>query len=85
MKSGNMFKLSFSDMFPVFGGAIGAAEGAEKLPSIQSILVYIGMTILGALIGYAVKMFLDLIILKKKNAEMKRYLEDFDKPKNEKK
>lgn len=79
----NMFRFSFTDLFPVFGGAMGAAEGAENLPSIQSIVVYIGMTILGALIGYAVKMILDLIVLKRKNSEMKRYLEDFDKQKKD--
>ena len=76
-----MFKFSFTDVFPVFGGAIGASQGADKIPSVQSILIYIGMTILGALVGYAVKMILDMIVLKKKNTELKRYLEDFDKPK----
>lgn len=76
-----MFKFSITDLFPVLGGAFGAAESADKLPSIQSILIYIGMTILGALIGYVVKMILDMIVLKKKNEELKRYLENFDKPK----
>jgi hypothetical protein len=56
----NMFR-SLTDLLPVAGGATGAATAAERLPSVQSIIVFIVMTIVGAIIGYLVKLGLDCI------------------------
>lgn len=55
-----------SDILPVVGGASGGFAAAEALPSVQSVLVYIGMTIIGAIVGYLVKILLDKIFKHKK-------------------
>lgn len=58
--SKNMIR-SCIDLLPVAGGATGAAAAAESLPSVQSAIVFVVMTIAGAIIGYLVKLGLDLI------------------------
>ena len=54
------------DLLPVVGGATGAAAAAESLPSVQSAIVFVIMTIAGAVIGYLVKLGLDAIFKHKK-------------------
>ena len=58
--SKNMF-YKITDLLPIAGGATGAATAAESLPSVQSAIVFVVMTIAGAIIGYLVKIGLDLI------------------------
>ena len=59
-----MFR-SLTELLPVAGGATGAAAAAESLPSVQSVIVFVVMTIAGALIGYMVKLGLDCIFKNK--------------------
>lgn len=67
--SKNMFRC-LTDLLPVAGGASGAAVAAETaLPSVGSILVFVGMTVLGAVVGYMVKLVLDKIFNKKTNGK----------------
>lgn len=58
--SKNMF-YKITDLLPIAGGATGAATAAENLPSVQSVIVFVIMTIAGAVIGYVVKLVLDCI------------------------
>lgn len=60
----NMFR-SLTDLLPVAGGATGAAAAADSIPSVQSIIFFVIMTIAGAVIGYLVKLGLDCIFKKK--------------------
>jgi len=57
-----MFR-TFSDLLPVIGGASGGAIAADKQPliTVNSVLVFVAMTIAGAVIGYFVKLLLDRI------------------------
>jgi len=67
----NKMLKSFTDLLPVVGGASGGALAADKasLITVGSVLVFIGMTITGAVIGYFVKMLLDKIVKKKTNGK----------------
>jgi len=65
--SKSMFR-SLTDLLPIAGGATGAATAAEAMPSVQSVIVFIIMTIAGAVIGYLVKLGLDKIFNKKPNS-----------------
>ena len=51
----NMFRC-FTDLLPIAGGATGAAAAADNIPSVQSIIVFVIMTVAGAAIGYLVKL-----------------------------
>lgn len=57
-----------TNIFPIIGGAGGAFEAVNQtsnsLPSLKSILIYIFLTSLGALVGYLIKMLLDRIFKK---------------------
>lgn len=66
----NMIR-SYIDLLPVAGGATGAAVAAESLPSVQSAIVFVVMTIAGAIIGYLVKLGLDLIFKHKSKSNGK--------------
>jgi hypothetical protein len=65
-------KMNFkcTDLFPV-AGAAGAANESARLLDVKGLLVYAGLTIIGALIGYGVKMALDLLELDKKIKNLK--------------
>jgi len=68
--SKNMFS-KITDLLPIAGGATGAATAAESLPSVQSVIVFVIMTIAGAVIGYVVKIGLDCIFKHKNKSDGK--------------
>lgn len=68
------FFNKIGDVFPIGGGAAGAASQAKQfsyLPTWEAVIATIIITIIGALVGYLVKLGLDVIfrkIRKKYNA-----------------
>jgi hypothetical protein len=64
-----------TDLFPV-AGAAGAASESARLLDVKGLLVYVGLTIIGALIGYGVKMALDLLELDKRIKNLKNKLKN---------
>jgi hypothetical protein len=70
-------KMNFkcTDLFPV-AGAAGAANESARLLDVKGLLVYVGLTIIGALIGYGVKMALDLLELDKRIKNLKNKLKN---------
>ena len=59
-------KIFSTDILPVVGGASGAAVAAdtEKLFTAHDVIVFVIMTIAGAVIGYLVKLLMDKIFKK---------------------
>jgi len=57
-----------TDSLPIIGGATGAVTQAKKLvsymPSVDAIISTIVITIIGATVGYLVKIFLDMLFHK---------------------
>ena len=68
-----------SDIFPIAGGATGALGGAISEPSIsfKAIIIYITLTIMGALIGYLVKTILDVFEIQKRIKNLKDQISNF--------
>lgn len=64
--SKDMFIFKPSDIFPVVGGASGSVIALDH-PFISSWYGFIIMTVVGAMIGYFVKLLLDLLIKKIKS------------------
>jgi hypothetical protein len=61
------FFNKIGDVFPVGGGAAGAASQAkqfEYLPTWEAVIATIIITIIGAFVGYLVKLGLDIIFCK---------------------
>jgi len=69
------------ECFPSIGGAGGAITAniatnvSDKLPNLISILIFVIFSILGALIGYAVKSLLDAII---ENTKLRKQMKSLD-------
>jgi hypothetical protein len=72
-----MTTFKCTDVFPVIG-AIGGANEASKLIDIKGFLLYIGMTILGALIGYGVKILLDMFELDSRVRKLKAKIKELE-------
>jgi hypothetical protein len=66
-----------TDLFPV-AGAAGAASESARLLDVKGFLVYVGLTVLGALIGYVVKTALDLLELDKRVRKLRDKIKEFD-------
>lgn len=65
----NMYRIicyfdKISDIFPIFGGSLGAVSQANILnsfPSWEAIIAAILLSIVGSLFGYLVKLIIDWI------------------------
>jgi len=56
-----------TDAFPVAGGSIGAVSSVSILPSQDMVVETIILAVLGAVVGYLVKLIADYIVKKCKN------------------
>lgn len=67
-----MFRFICStDFLPVVGGASGGVAAAELLPSVQAVTTYVIMAAIGAVVGYLMKLLLDIIFKPKKRKDGK--------------
>jgi hypothetical protein len=73
-------KMNFkcTDLFPI-AGAAGAANESARLLDAKGLLVYAGLTILGALIGYIVKTGLDLLEIEKRIKSLRNKIKELKK------
>ena len=68
-----------SNSLPVVGGGLGAvtkvgevAQTTSHFPSHEIIIQVVIVSVIGAICGYLVKLFLDLIVRKCKNKRLKK-------------
>ncbi len=73
-----------AEAFPVIGGSAAATsasianKAAQSAITAESVLIYIGFAVLGALAGYAVKALLDELV---RNVKLRKQLMNMDKKK----
>jgi hypothetical protein len=61
------FFNKIGDIFPVGGGAVGAASQAKQfdyLPTWEAVIATIIITVIGAIFGYLIKLGLDIVFSK---------------------